>query len=37
MKKLLLSLLAVMISFAALAQTKGDKLTINLKNGILLT
>ena len=33
MKKLLLSLLAVMISFAALAQTKGDKLTINLKNG----
>lgn len=33
MKKLLLSLLAVMISFTALAQTKGDKLTINLKNG----
>ena len=27
MKKLLLSLLAVMISFTALAQTKGDKLT----------
>ena len=33
MKKILLSLLAVMISFTALAQTKGDKLTINLKNG----
>lgn len=33
MKKLLLSLLAVMISLTALAQTKGDKLTINLKNG----
>ena len=33
MKKLLLSLLAVMISFTALAQTKGDKLTINMRNG----
>ncbi len=33
MKKILLSLLAVMISFTALAQTKGDKVTINLKNG----
>ena len=33
MKKLLLSLMAVMVSFTALAQTKGDKLTINLKDG----
>ena len=33
MKKILLSLLAVMISFTALAQTKGDKLTINMRNG----
>ena len=33
MKKILLSLLAVMISFTALAQTKGDKLTVNKKDG----
>ncbi len=33
MKKILLSLLAVMISFTALAQTDGDKITINNSEG----
>ena len=33
MKKILLSLLSVLISFSALAQTQGDKVTINLNNG----
>ena len=33
MKKILLSLLAVMISFTALAQTDGDKITINYSEG----
>ena len=33
MKKVLLSLIAVMVTFTAFAQSKGDKITLNLQNG----